>query len=151
MYIWLWWEHHKAIAVYFFFFHNVSLHHLCSSGTNTFIWIEAHRFPNPFISCQKLHAISCHYVKKLQVWIAVAVAQCLFLALFHICTPKIRNFLSLLTFLNWFRETYGGCPARRHNISSPNADTSCITKLSYLRYLMSNLSERRSWISTSII
>lgn len=107
---WQWWEHHKVIAMYFFFFfsHNVSLHHLCFSGTNTFIWVEACRFPNPFLSFQNLHTFSCRCVKELHSWIAVAVAHCLISVPFHICAPWIRNLLSLLTYLNRSRETYEG-------------------------------------------
>lgn len=84
---------------------------------------------------------ACHLLSLCQGAAVVDSCGCstVFSALFHICTPKIRNFVSLLTSLNWSRKTYGACPARRHNISFSNAGPSCITKLPQLRCLMPNL------------
>lgn len=75
---------------------------------NKYTRVEECRFPNPFLSCQNLHAFSCRCVKELHSWIAVAVARRLTSDPFHICAPWIRSLLSLLTYLNRSRETYEG-------------------------------------------
>lgn len=80
------------------FCHNVSSHHLCASGTNTFIWMEALRSPNPFVPWQNLHAISP--VKENVVLDTCGCSTVFILgsiSYLYLCSAKLMNLVSLLT------------------------------------------------------